>query len=91
MMPAEEIRTLIEQALDGARVEVRDATGSGDHFEAIVVAGAFEGKTRVQQHQLVYAALGDRMRQRIHALALKTLTPAEWEKGGHAGGQEEVS
>lgn len=88
MTPAEEIRSLIEEALGGARVEIRDATGTGDHFEAVVVAEAFQGKTRVQQHQLVYAALGDRMRQRIHALALRTMTPAQWEEGSSPAGKE---
>lgn len=53
-------------------------TGDGQHFEAVIVAAGFEGKSRVQRHQLVYAALGERMRAEIHALSMKTLTPAEW-------------
>jgi acid stress-induced BolA-like protein IbaG/YrbA len=53
-------------------------TGDGHHFEAVVVSAAFEGKSRVQRHQLVYAALGDRMKAEIHALSMKTLAPAEW-------------
>lgn len=56
--------------------------GDGQHFEAVIVSAAFEGKNRVQRHQLVYSALGDRMRQEIHALSMRTLTPAEW-GGGH--------
>lgn len=50
----------------------------GTHFEAMIVSPAFEGKSMVAQHQLVYAALGDRMRAEIHALSMKTLTPAKW-------------
>ncbi len=76
-MEAAEVKRLIEQGLPGAEVEVRDTTGGGDHFEALVVSGAFEGKTLVERHQIVYAAVGDAMRERVHALALKTLTPAQ--------------
>ena len=50
----------------------------GTHFEAVIVSSAFEGKTMIQQHQLVYAALGDRMKVEIHALSMRTLTPAKW-------------
>ncbi len=52
--------------------------GDGQHFEAVVVSEAFEGKSRVQRHQLVYQTLGDRMREEIHALSMKTFTPQEW-------------
>lgn len=55
-----------------------DVAGDGQHFEALIVSSAFAGKSRVQRHQLVYAALGDRMREEIHALSMKTLTPEEW-------------
>jgi acid stress-induced BolA-like protein IbaG/YrbA len=51
----------------------------GTHFEAVIVSPAFEGKRMVQQHQLVYAALGDRMRAEIHALSMKTYTPSQWQ------------
>jgi acid stress-induced BolA-like protein IbaG/YrbA len=78
-MDPKEIEDLIVVALPGARVEVRDYTGGGDHFEALVVSSAFEGKTLVERHQLVYGALGDAMRVRVHALTLKTLTPAQYE------------
>ncbi|HEX7234661.1 MAG TPA: BolA/IbaG family iron-sulfur metabolism protein, partial [Nitrosospira sp.] len=50
----------------------------GYHFSAVIVSAEFQGKTKVQQHQLVYRALGDRMKQEIHALSMKTLTPAQW-------------
>jgi acid stress-induced BolA-like protein IbaG/YrbA len=52
--------------------------GDGHHFEAVVVSEAFAGKSRVQRHQLVYQTLGDRMREEIHALSMKTYTPQEW-------------
>ena len=69
------IRKCIEQGLQCEHVEVQ---GDGRHFEALIVSAAFRGKSKVQQHQLVYAALGDRMREDIHALSMKTLTPEEW-------------
>jgi acid stress-induced BolA-like protein IbaG/YrbA len=78
-MEAKEIKDMIERGLPGAHVEVRDFTGGGDHFEALVVSESFEGKGPVERHQAVYAALGDAMRARIHALTLKTLTPAQHE------------
>jgi stress-induced morphogen len=66
------LESLLLSAFPGARVEVTDLTGTKDHFQALVVAPAFEGKTRIEQHQMVYAALGDLMRGDIHALALTT-------------------
>ncbi len=78
-MDAKEIQGLIEQGLPGALVEVRDTTGGGDHFEALVVSNDFEGKGLVERHQVVYGTLGDAMRERVHALALKTLTPAQYQ------------
>lgn len=51
----------------------------GTHFQAVIVSDAFEGKSRVQRHQLVYQTLGDRMREEIHALSMKTFTPQEWQ------------
>jgi acid stress-induced BolA-like protein IbaG/YrbA len=77
-MDAQEIKQLIELGLPGAFVEVRDTTGGGDHFEAVVVSEGFEGKDLVKRHQAVYATLGDAMRARIHALSLTTLTPAQY-------------
>jgi stress-induced morphogen len=76
-MDPKEIEELIVRGIPGAHAEVRDYTGGGDHFEALVVSPAFEGKTLVERHQLVYQALGDAMRARVHALTLKTLTPAQ--------------
>jgi acid stress-induced BolA-like protein IbaG/YrbA len=56
--------------------------GDGQHFQALIVSPAFDGKTRIQRHQMVYAALGERMREEIHALSMRTLTPAEWNAQG---------
>jgi acid stress-induced BolA-like protein IbaG/YrbA len=75
MVTPEDVRQYIEQGLACERVEV---TGDGQHFEALIVSSAFAGKNKVQQHQLVYRALGDRMREEIHALSMQTLTPEEW-------------
>ena len=83
MISPEEIKTTLEHALPGSTIEMRDLTGGGDHWQLFIVSPAFEGKGLVEQHQIVYAALKDAMGdQRIHALALKTYTPAEWEKLG---------
>ncbi len=72
----EEIESLIRAAIPEAEVRVRLFSGD-DHFEAEVISPAFRGKSRVAQHQMVYAALGEHMRQAIHALALKTGVPEE--------------
>lgn len=56
-----------------------EVEGDGAHFQAVIVSAAFDGKTRVARHQVVYAALGDRMREEIHALSMQTLTPGEWQ------------
>jgi acid stress-induced BolA-like protein IbaG/YrbA len=61
----------------GLQCESLDVSGDGQHFEALIVCAAFEGKRLIQRHQMVYAALGDKMRAEIHALSMKTLTPAE--------------
>lgn len=74
-MTAEEIKGLIVDALPGADVVIDDLAGDGNHYHAKVVAPDFEGKSRVQQHQLVYKALGDRMGGELHALALTTEAP----------------
>ena len=74
-MPAEEIETLIRAALPGAEVAIRDLAGDGDHYAAHVVAPQFAGLPRVQQHKLVYAALGNRMGGVLHALQVTTEVP----------------
>jgi len=78
-MDAREVEELIRSGIPDAVVEVRDTTGGGDHFEALVVSNLFEGKGPVERHQVVYRALGDAMRVRVHALSLKTLTPAQYQ------------
>jgi acid stress-induced BolA-like protein IbaG/YrbA len=70
------IKRYIEEALECDHVEVN---GDGRHFEALIVSPLFRDKSKVRQHQLVYAALGERMREDIHALSMKTLTPEEWQ------------
>jgi acid stress-induced BolA-like protein IbaG/YrbA len=76
-MQADELKKLIEAGVPSAQVSVQ---GDGDHFEATVISAAFEGKSRVQQHQMVYSSLGDLMRGAVHALALRTFTPQQWEQ-----------
>ncbi len=63
---------------DGMNCEHVEVDGDGRHFQAVIVSDQFEGKRLIQRHQLVYAALGDRMREEIHALSMKTLTPEEY-------------
>jgi stress-induced morphogen len=75
MLSAEDIRERIEAAIPGAKAEVDDYTGGGDHFRATVVAAAFEGRSRVEQHRLVYDIFAAEIGGPIHALALKTQTP----------------
>ena len=79
MVTPESIEQGIRAGLACEQVEV---AGDGQHFEALVVSNAFAGKSRIQRHQLVYAALGERMREEIHALSMKTLTPEEFAAGG---------
>ena len=74
-MDAGEIEQLIKEGLPDAAVTIEDLRGDGDHYACNVVSSAFAGKTRVQQHQMVYQALGGRMGGELHALALQTSTP----------------
>jgi stress-induced morphogen len=76
-MAASEIEALIKAALPDARVTVEDLAGDGDHYAASVVSEAFRGKSRVQQHQIVFAALRGRMGAELHALALQTSAPEQ--------------
>ena len=78
MVTPESVKAGIESGLACEHLEV---VGDGQHFQALIVSAAFAGKSRVQRHQLVYAALGDRMREEIHALSMQTLTPEEWRAG----------
>ncbi|MFC5431339.1 MAG: BolA family transcriptional regulator [Paraburkholderia sp.] len=74
----DQIQQYIAAGLPCEHLEVK---GDGQHFYATIVSAAFEGKRPIQRHQLVYAALGERMRAEVHALSMKTLTPAEWQNG----------
>jgi len=75
MVEASSIEDSIRAGLSCTHLAVQ---GDGAHFEAVIVSPAFAGLSRVRQHQLVYAALGDRMREEIHALSMKTFSPDEW-------------
>lgn len=81
MTTPDSIHRNIEQGLPCDHLSV---DGDGRHFNAVIVSAAFEGKRAVQRHQMVYAVLGDRMREEIHALSMTTLTPAEWAARGGA-------
>ena len=76
-MPAAEIEQLIKAQFPDARIELKDLAGDNDHWAAHVVSSAFKGKSRVQQHQMVYDALGGRMGGVLHALQLTTALPAD--------------
>jgi len=78
MMPIEEVRTLLEKNFPGDIVRLTDPRGDSKHFHCVVVSGKFSGKTPVQQHQMVYQALGEAMNEAIHALAIRTYTPEQW-------------
>jgi len=74
-MTAHEIERFIKEGIPDASVEIRDLAGDGNHYSANVISAAFKGKNRVQQHQMVYAALKGRMGGELHALALQTSAP----------------
>jgi len=76
-MDAIDIEDLIKGAIPDARVTIEDLRGDGDHYAAYVISTAFKGKTRVQQHQMIYQALQGRMGSELHALALQTSAPPE--------------
>ncbi len=78
MTSSESIQQDITQHMTTEHVQV--IGDDGVHFEALIVSAEFEGKNRIQRHQLVYKALGERMREEIHALSMKTLTPGEWQQ-----------
>jgi acid stress-induced BolA-like protein IbaG/YrbA len=78
LLSAQQLETYITQHLACEYIKVLGDDGT--HFESIIVSDAFIGKSMVQQHQLVYAALGDRMRSEIHALSMKTYSPEQWQK-----------
>lgn len=75
MVTPQAIESYIQEGLACEHIQVE---GDGHHFEAVIVCAGFEGKRLIARHQMVYAALGDRMKAEIHALSMKTLTPSEW-------------
>jgi acid stress-induced BolA-like protein IbaG/YrbA len=79
LVAPEDVKRYIAENLACQHLQV---SGDGHHFEAVIVSEAFRGKSRVQQHQLVYQALGERMREEIHALSMQTLTPEDWAARG---------
>lgn len=83
MITPDEITSTLEKALPGCNVNARDLTGGGDHWQVIIVSSQFEGKGLVEQQRMVNEALKEALdTQRIHALALKTYTPEQWERLG---------
>ncbi|MDB9495016.1 BolA/IbaG family iron-sulfur metabolism protein [Spirulina major CS-329] len=79
MVSLDQVKSMIQATLPDAEVTVEDLTGGGDHLQATVISTAFEGQSRVKQHQMVYGALQEALAsEAIHALALKTYTPATW-------------
>jgi stress-induced morphogen len=78
MIPATELRSLLLIAFPEAEIHVEDVTGQQDHYAASIVTSVFEGKSRLEQHQLVYRALGSVLAGPLHALSLQTFTPATW-------------
>lgn len=79
MISPDDLKALL-LSIPASHVEVKDLTGTSDHFEALIVSDAFEGKSLIERHRLVYLALGDRMKQDVHALSLKTVTTSEHRK-----------
>ncbi len=76
-MNPENIKSVIEKSFDTRHVEVE---GDGTHFKAVVVSDDFDGKTQIDRHKMVYAALGNAMEEKIHALSIKTYTPEQWKE-----------
>lgn len=77
MIEPSELTALLQTAFPDGKIEVTDLTGSRDHYRAVIVSPAFEGKGLLDRHRAVYAALGDAMKQRIHAFSFDAFTPAE--------------
>ena len=83
MPTPQDVHHYIDQGMPCLHLQV---TGDGAHFEALIVSADFRGLNRVARHQRVYRALGTRMREEIHALSMRTLTPEEWQEEGASGG-----
>ncbi len=83
MMPIDEVKTMLEGAFPGSQIELSSPMEDDNHFQLVVVSDRFDGKSMVEQHQLVYQALGGAMDEAIHALALRTFTPEQWSKASN--------
>ena len=79
MIQVEEIKKILMEKFPQSQISVEDLTGTSDHFQVLMVSPQFEGRNMVEQHQLIYGALKEQLREAIHALTLKTFTPKEWE------------
>ncbi|MBK8975841.1 MAG: BolA/IbaG family iron-sulfur metabolism protein [Planctomycetes bacterium] len=77
MLSTQDVRALVERAIPGARVEVTDLTGTSDHFHILAVSDAFEGRSTMERHRMIHRALGEHLTRAIHAVDIKTRTPAE--------------
>ncbi len=84
-MTTSEVQILIEGGLPGAKALVKDRRGTGNHFEAVVIASQFEDRSLVEQHRLVYGACSRNLKGAIHALALQTFSPDQWEQAEKKG------
>jgi stress-induced morphogen len=85
MVSPNQVETMIKAAIPDAEVQIQDLTGGGDHYQVMVISPQFEGKSLIQQHQLVYQAVQQAMStEAIHALSLKTYTPQSWAQSGQA-------
>ncbi len=85
MMPIEELQNMLESAFPGGQIHLSSPQGDNNHFQLVVVSDRFDGKSMVEQHQLVYQAVGDAMREDVHALSLKTFTPGQWAQASGNG------
>ena len=82
MMPIEDLRGLLEKSFSGDQIQLTSPMGDNNHFQCVVISQQFVGKSMVECHQLVYKAMGDAMREAVHAFALKTYTPDQWAQMG---------
>jgi acid stress-induced BolA-like protein IbaG/YrbA len=85
MIPIDEVRGLLEQAFPGARIDLSSPMGDNHHFQLLIVSDRFAGKSMVEQHQLVYRALGEAMHEAIHALSMRTYSPEQWKRAQGRG------
>lgn len=82
MMPIEDLQSMLSGAFTEGEVHLTSPQGDNNHFQCVIVSDQFEGKSMVERHQLVYQAMGDAMAEAVHAFALKTYTPSQWENKG---------